>query len=175
MCPQEAYKNLPRARRDLLILDPSLNLTPLYPVAAPRSDPARSIMDSLEMVTVALTLASRSCWRTNICSTKAQLLVWILITCSHGLKYSIVTWYYFQGITLTLLIILLLDSIFDSHLDTRFHDIPLTLLTIILLMDSIFNRYLDTRFHGITLLVINSTREKRASLPLLLSSFVTTS
>lgn len=29
------------------MLDPSLNLTPAHPVAAPRSDPARSIIDSL--------------------------------------------------------------------------------------------------------------------------------
>ena len=37
---------LPSARRDLFILAPSLNRAPLFPVADPFSDPAKSIMES---------------------------------------------------------------------------------------------------------------------------------
>ena len=43
--------NIPKARRDLFILAPSLNLAPLVPVAEPFSDPAKSIMDSLATFT----------------------------------------------------------------------------------------------------------------------------
>ena len=40
------FFGLPNARRDLLILAPSLNRAPLFPVADPFSDPAKSIMES---------------------------------------------------------------------------------------------------------------------------------
>lgn len=48
---------LPKARRDLFILDPSLKRAPAQPVAAPLSEPARSIIDSLPILTSPLALA----------------------------------------------------------------------------------------------------------------------
>jgi hypothetical protein len=42
-----AFIQLAKAKREVLILAPSLNLIPLFSVTVPLSDPARSIKDNL--------------------------------------------------------------------------------------------------------------------------------
>ena len=60
----------PRARRDLLILAPSLNLEPLFLVTVALSDPARSIRHSLAILTSADKFAVLSFCLINTCKHK---------------------------------------------------------------------------------------------------------
>lgn len=56
---------LPRASKDLLILAPSLNLSPRFVVAVALSEPARSIRDILACITCALRPVARGFWFTK--------------------------------------------------------------------------------------------------------------
>ncbi len=51
---------LPNARRDLLILLPSRNRSPVCPVAHPLSDPARSMRDIFAILKLLLNPEARS-------------------------------------------------------------------------------------------------------------------
>mmetsp|Transcript_3054 Transcript_3054/g.8034 ORF Transcript_3054/g.8034 Transcript_3054/m.8034 type:complete len:251 (-) Transcript_3054:373-1125(-) len=61
-----------RASRDLLMLAPSCRRTPLFIVLLARSEPARSMSESLPTRTLACTLAVLAVSRTVICSTACE-------------------------------------------------------------------------------------------------------
>ena len=64
VCSQSALMQLPRAKRDLLILAPSTSLKPRLFVLLALSEPARSIRDNFAML-----ISADIPWALSLCST----------------------------------------------------------------------------------------------------------